>query len=105
MCASCCVWSSQPWGLGSVLNVTLSVGGLGPQPAELVGVEGPGVMAVGMAPAGLASEVAGFLCVPRAGEVSQAVWESKDAQGGDGTALGVAWEGPGKKAEGRVLGE
>lgn len=33
-------------------------------PAELVGVEGPWMMAVGMAPACRASEVAGFLRVP-----------------------------------------
>lgn len=75
-------------------------------PAKLVGVEGLWMMAVGMAPACLASEVVGFLCVPGSRQSCHRLCGKGGPPGVEnGTALGVNWEGPGRKAEMGVLGK
>lgn len=75
-------------------------------PAELVGVEGPWMMAVGMAPACLASEVAGFHLSLGAGS-GVTSYVGKEGRPGveNGTARGVVREGSGKEAGVGVLGE
>lgn len=101
LCVVLAAWRSP----GSGVNVTLSVRGAGAASSRAVGVEGAWVMAVGMAPACPASEVAGFLCVPGGRQRCPAVWERRDAQGWRTGQLGVAWEGSGRKAEEGVSGD
>lgn len=64
------------------------------------------MMAVGMAPACLASEVAGFLCIPESRQWCHNC-VGKEGRPGveDRTARGVAWEGLGGKAGVGVLGD
>lgn len=106
VCKSFCVWSFQPSAEAPVWMSLSASEAFGLLPAELVGVEGPWMMAVGMAPACQASEVAGFLCVPGSRERCHRLCGKEGCPGVEnGTALGLAWEGPRRKAEVGVLGE
>lgn len=105
VCKSFCVWSFQPSAEAPVWMSLSASEAFGLLPAELVGVEGPWMMAVGMAPACRASEVVGFLCVPGSRErCHRLCGKGGLPRGGEWDSTGCSLGGVGEEGRSGSLG-
>lgn len=102
-----CVVLLALWDAEALVWMSLSaLEAFGLLPAKLVGVEGLWTMAVGMAPACLASEVVGFLCVPGSRQSCHRLCgKGGPLRGGEWDSTGCNLGGAGEEDRSGSLGE